>query len=110
MITNFYPGTTKTFSVTITMGGVAQDIRSDTVTVRLKTKLSDSDAQAALTKTADVTTAGASGIAAFELTPTDTNITPGNYLIDIVWELSTGEEYIVYHDVTISVFERISDA
>lgn len=109
-ISDFYPGTTKTFTVTCKIGGVAQNITADTVTFRMKSNATDSDANAALTKTADVTTSGASGIAAFELTPTNTAIDEGNYTADIVWELSTGEEYVVYYDDRIKILVRVSDA
>lgn len=107
-IADFYVGTTKEFSVTCKINGVAQDIRSDTVTVRLKANKTDTDANAVLSKNADVATQGASGVALFTLTTSDTEITPDRYYIDIEWVLAGGAEYIVYND-KINALERVSD-
>lgn len=107
-ITDFYPGTTKKFTVTCKIGGTTQDIRSDTLTFRMKTTQSVVDSGAVLSKTADVATGGASGVGAFELTPADTALSVGKYFCDIVWELAGGDEYVIYDDA-VKVLDRTSD-
>ena len=107
-LTNFYQETTKKFSVTISYNGSAPDITGDTVKVIFKKNKTDSDASAVLTKTADVTTNGLNGQADFTLTPTDTNITAQEYWYEILWILSTGEEYVLENG-TVSVYDRLFD-
>ena len=107
-IADFYVGTTKSFSVTCKINGEAQDITGDTVTVRLKENKGVTDAEAAIEKDADVATQGADGVALFALTPSDTDIDPGRYHIDVEWVLAGGAEYIVYSD-KINALERSSD-
>jgi hypothetical protein len=105
----FKPGETKTFSALCKIGGVAQDITSDTVTFRMKENKSDTDANATLVKVADVATRGASGYADFELTPVDTSpIEVRNYYCDIEWEIAGGRKYVAF-DGTIECEERVSD-
>lgn len=108
-ISDFYPGESKRFTVTITLNGTVQDIRSDTVTLRIKRRRADADSVALLSKAADVTTQGASGVAIFDLDTSDTNLPPGRYPLDVEWVLSGGAEYILY-DSAITVKERVSDA
>jgi len=107
-IANFYPGITKTFLVTLSIGGVAQDIRSDTVTFWLKVHPSDADSEALIEKAADVATQGADGVAAFALTTSDTAVAVGRGYAEIVWELDSGEEYVVYHR-PLRVLRRTSE-
>lgn len=108
-ITGFYPGTTKKFSVLCKIDGVAQDITADALSFRIKENKADSDAEAELTKAADVATQGADGIALFVLAPADTTgIAFGSYYCDIVWTLAGGAEYVLYDNV-IDIFERSSD-
>jgi hypothetical protein len=105
----FKPGETKCFSVLLKINGTAQDITGDTVTFRMKTSKSISDANATLTKAADVATRGASGYADFELTPVDTaQIDVQNYVCDVEWELAGGRKYVAF-DGTIECEERVSD-
>ena len=108
-LTDFYPGTTKAFSVTITLNGVAPNITGDTVTLRLKRTRSDADADAVITKAANVATSGATGVALFSLTPAETQIAERLYVYDIVWVLSGGAEYVLESD-TVTVLERVSEA
>ena len=107
-ITDFYRGTTKNFTVSVTMDGVAPDISGDVVTLTMKTNKNDADAAAILQETADVATDGANGNAIFELTPAVTNIVVGDYSADVKWELATGEEYILLEQ-GLRVRERVSD-
>ena len=109
-IGDFYPGTTKAWSMTITLNGAIPDIRADTVTFRMKADPDVSDAQASLTKAADVATSGLSGIALFTLLPADTTaLAPGPYSCDVVWLRAGGAEYVIYSS-SINLLDRVSDA
>lgn len=111
-IDSLIPGTTRAFNVTVRRSGVLQDISGGTVTYRVKARITDSDADALLTKTADVATHGAQGTAMFSLTPTDTALAPteaSTYYHDIVWETAGGAEYVLYTS-QLEVSERVSDA
>lgn len=111
-IDSLIPGTTREFNVTIRKSGLLQDITGDTVTYRIKNQLRDSDADALLSKEADVATRGAQGVAMFSLTPTNTALAPtgsGSYHHDIEWVTAGGAVYVVYSgDLTVS--QRVSDA
>jgi len=107
-IANFYPGTTKYFTVTCSINGETQDITLDTLTFRIKALASDSNDEAVLTKAADVATEGANGIAIFDIAKADTELAPKNYVCDIEWILAGGVEYIIYSD-DIKVLQRVSD-
>lgn len=107
-ISDFYPGTTKRFTVTILLNGVMADISLDTVIWRIKTAKDDTDAEAVLSKVADVSN-GANGIAIFELTPAETGaITAGHYYTDITWITAAGAEYVIY-DSMLRIKDRVSD-
>jgi hypothetical protein len=108
MIKDFYRGTTKAFSGQITFNGAHPDITADTVTLRMKKNIDDSNDDAVLTKEADVTTSGATGIPRFSLTKSDTDIDERYYHVDIEWNRSGGQEYIL-HKQKISVLKRVSD-
>ena len=107
-ISNFYKGTTKKFSVPITLNGSSVDITSDTVVLTIKQRKTDSDDDAVLIKNADVATSGATGIALFIITKVESEVAAGNYYLDIQWQRSNGEEYIV-HEQAIEVLSRVSD-
>jgi hypothetical protein len=91
-ISSFYEGTTKVFSITITHNSVAPDITLDTVRFIMKRNSTDSDADALINKTADVTTSGASGIAIFTLSQEDTEIPLGTYYYEITWAIAGSGE------------------
>ena len=101
----FRRGTTKKFTVTLSVDGVVQDITLDTVTVTLKKDTVD--ASTVIEKNADVAISGAAGKAIFELTTTETNIAERRYVIDVLWVLANGDKYVVY-DAEIEVLPRIS--
>ncbi len=107
-LVNFYPGTTKAFSVKISHNGATPNITADTVTFYLKRAPHDSDADALIVATGDVATAGASGTALFTLTPATTAIEPRRYHYDIVWRLVSGAEYVLERG-TVQVVGRVSD-
>lgn len=92
MLKDFYEKTTKKFDVTINYNGASPNITADTVTFVLKTK---KDGETALTKTADVATSGASGVAKFTLSTTDTAIPYGRYYYEIFWTLANKDEYVI---------------
>ena len=109
-ISDFYSGTLKQFTVTCKIDGSVVDISGDTVTMRMKNNTSDTDANAIVTAAADVSTQGASGIAAFAVTPQQTAGVTQNtsYYIDILWSRSGSSEYVIYDD-TIKIKTRVSD-
>ena len=106
-ISDIYRGETAEITVLCKRDSVAQDITSDTVTMTLKSNKSDADSSAVLQVDANVATYGASGIAYWNLTPAQTDITADNYFIDIAWYDGT-DEFIVY-DGTVNIIERVSD-
>jgi hypothetical protein len=107
-VADIYRGTTRRFDVALSIAGLEVDITADTVTFRIKSKQQDTDAQALLTKAADVATQGVSGIASFHLEPSDTDITTEEYPCDIEWARSNGDNYVVY-SATIKILQRTSD-
>jgi hypothetical protein len=107
-LTDIYPGTTKTFTITVTdADDEAVDISGDTMTFRLKRRKGDLDTAALIERAASSLLV--TGVASFTLTITDTDVTPGNYYADIEWVTAGGLIYIVY-DKEIKVLERTSDA
>lgn len=110
-IADIYPGSTRRFSITLKIDGSAQDIQADVVTFRMKAIKSDPDSEADLTAVADVAAGGASGIAIFELTPSQTeHLVLGDYFCDIIWEDDSTDRVYVAYDGTITIKERVSDA
>jgi hypothetical protein len=107
-VSDIYRGTTRRFDVALSIAGLEVDITADTVTFRIKPRQEDTDAQALLTKAADVATQGADGIASFHLEPSDTDIAVESYPCDIEWARSNGDNYIVYSD-PIQILRRTSD-
>ena len=108
MLTNFFQGTTKEFSVTISFNGQAPDITSDTVSFLMKSEKSDADADAKISDTADVASQGSSGIALFSLASDDTGIDPGDYYWEILWTRASGKKYVLASE-QIEVYERVFD-
>ena len=106
-LSNFFKGATRKFSVTISVGAVAQNITGDTVRLVLKTAKGDTDASAAIDENADVITNGASGQADFDLTTTITDIALGTYHYDLVWVPGT-DEYILEQSSVICL-EKVID-
>jgi len=107
-LTDFYVGTTKKFTVTITLNDVAVDVTGDTVILRLKSDKADPDVDAVLTSSGDVS-GGILGIVSFSLSPTLTDITPKTYWYDFVWIRSTLDEYVL-ESGEIKALVRVSDA
>ena len=108
MLNDFYSGTTKKFNVTILVQNAYPDISNDTVTLYLKDNKTDTTY--ALTASADVASSGSSGIAEFELTPTQSaGLNNESYFYEIVWNVSgSGEEYVLDQS-SIGVLHRIED-
>lgn len=100
---DFYKATTKRFDVSFLVDNVIPNIVNDTVTVLLKT--SKGSDVIALTKNADVTTSGSTGVAKFTLSDTDTNIAHGKYYYQIIWVVNS-ETYVV-DDGTVAILERV---
>ena len=108
-LNSFYPGTTKCFRIAITHDGGAPDITGDVVTFRMKDHPDNPDAEAVVTKVADVTTAGLQGVAIVALTPSETkNLEPRTYHYDIEWCTANGSEYVL-DSGHVLVLVRVSD-
>lgn len=96
---DFYQGESVDFSILISIGGVAQDISSDTVTFYLKEFKSG---RPLIEKTADVASQGANGIATVELTTANTDLPPKAYFYEVIWKpASGGKKVLVSKKVTI---------
>lgn len=107
-LTDFYPGTTKKFSVTIRFNGLTPNISGDTVTFFMKRAPNDTDGNAEIVKAADVATSGATGTAVVTLTPAETAVAVRGYHYGVVWVRATGEEYVLVRG-TVKVIDRVSD-
>lgn len=109
-ISDFFPSTTKNFSINLKINGVTQDITGDTVTVRFKKSKDDLDVDSVISLEADVITQGATGVALFKLTPLLTTVPPLKYYVDITWLIpATSSEYVVYSQI-VTILRRTSDA
>ena len=108
MLSNFYIKTTKAFNVYCYIDNVLQDIRLDTVSIIFKESKSDSDENAVISSTANVSNNGIKGIAEFTLSPTDTDVNPRNYYYEIKWVTLGGDVYILDSD-SVRILERVYD-
>ena len=97
----FYKGISKIFNVTITYNGSNPDISSDTVTFYLH----DEDDTEVLSEEADVATSGASGIAIFNLTPTELDLDSDSYICTILWE--TGDDKHILHKGRVDMLPNV---
>jgi len=92
---------TSILKATITEDGEVQDIRSDTVSIIIKKSKRDADADAVYAGSADVNTYGATGIAYWALTPSDTDLTPGTYSFAIKRLHGTEEYYPLQGHISV---------
>ena len=107
-ITDFYENTTKEFDVTIYYDGDLANIVNDTVTLYVKETPNDTDANALIVKSADVSD-GANGIASFTLTDSDTTIpVKKGYYAELVWETVGGSRFVV-HQQRINCLNKMQD-
>ncbi len=105
-ITAITRGTTRVLS--LTLEGVP-DISGDTVTLTAKSDKSDAD-PGVLQTTADVAAYGAFGVAVFTLTPVQTNLAPGHYYMDVIWETAAGAVFpLNVGSDMLMIIERVSD-
>lgn len=109
-LSDFKPGTTVDFSVTITKGGAAQDVTDDTVTFYLKTAMGDDDNDALITASGDVS-GGSEGVTSFSIPYTDTaSLTPGQvYPWGIKW-VTAGGKVAEPFSGQVTIKERVTDA
>lgn len=77
----FHARTAVLISRQIYYNNVTPDISADTVTLILQR-----DPATAVSFAGDVLTSGASGIVVFELTEVDTDLEPGIYQYELVWD------------------------
>lgn len=108
IVSNFYKGVTKKFNIEIKLDGVIADIRNDEVRCLVKNKITDTDANALIDVTADVTTNGIDGIAKFTFSNTDTDVTIGNHVLEVKWTRQNGEEYVLVNQ-KIACLQRVGD-
>jgi len=103
----FYEKETKAFDVQVMVDHILQDISDDAVTCIFKSAKSDSDAQAVITATADVSKEGESGTAKFVIPKEDTAVTPGTYYWEIRW--THGDSDNIIASSTVKIKERVYD-
>ena len=96
-----YRGDTKTITVTLKDNeGDPVDITGDTIYFTIKTSIDDVvDDSTALVKK-DITTHSdpTNGVSVIQLSPTDTNIKPGNYFFDIQIKRVSGQVITLIND------------
>ena len=118
IVSDFPVGTSKNFTITISLNNEVTDIHLDTVLFRIKENKDDPDSSSLVSNTADVTgtvgpppTGGYAGIATFTVLPSETaSVTPKfNYVYDIVWTTVGGEERVIATG-PINLLDRVSDA
>ena len=107
-VSNFYEATTKKFDVTIMYNGSAPDITGDVVKFIVKEDKDNVDGDAIIDVDANVVNNGATGVAEFALSISETGVTPKKYYYDIIWTWSTGEVYVLESD-SVTVLERVKD-
>lgn len=101
-----YRTATYIFDILITINDNEVDIRNDTVTVYISKIATISPP--IVTKVADAATYGLEGRAIVELSPTDTNLTPGSYRLQALWELDGTTRKFVVIDTAVKVKARIT--
>ena len=97
LLGTFNKKVTKEFKITVTYNSTNPDISSDTVTLYLF----DEDNSQALSKAADVATAGASGIASWVISSTEMNITEGKYRAVVEWVSGSKKLWLVEEDINV---------
>lgn len=107
MLQDFYKGTTKKYTSTITFDGVNPDIRTDAVWVVFKTSKSQTDADAALLVEADVTSQGDQGKAIFNISKEESDIPFGNYYYEVKWLV--GDALYILESSTVEVLQKVFD-
>lgn len=108
MLQDFYRGTTKNFDIVILINNTTPNISGDEVKFYLATQKEDADADLIMSASADVTASGSSGIAVFNLTPTQTNVSASTYYYEIIWTTASGSKYVLDSSV-VQVIETIKD-
>jgi hypothetical protein len=99
--------TTNTYTITFTRNGVAENITGWTVFFTVKKNTSQTDALALISKTITSHTNPTLGITTITLSPTDTDITAGNYLYDIVYVDDVGNRYSTVPD-TFTILDYVT--
>jgi len=89
-LNDFYRSTTKAFYINVLISGSAPDISSDTMNLYLR-----DETKIILSSSADMAASGSIGRAYFNISSSLTNIPAECYYYNILWHLSTGEDYIV---------------
>jgi hypothetical protein len=85
--------TTNTYTLTFTNDGEIQDITGWTVFFTVKKNTNQTDSQALISKTITTHTSPTTGVTTISLSPTDTDISAGNYLYDITYIDDSNHRY-----------------
>lgn len=94
--------TTNTYTLTFTNNGAVQNITGWTVLFTVKKNISQTDAQAVISKTYTSHTDPTHGITKVVLSPTDTDIPAGMYVYDITYiDTSTNRKTINPSNFTV---------
>lgn len=105
MLEPIYRATDVVYDITLTAEGSTPDIRNDSVTWYMFSPVAPQTA--VLSKAADVVTGGLNGVATVTLTASDTNLTAGRYLVEVVWQTLGGQTYLLLQEF-VEVVERLS--
>lgn len=100
---DFYANTTVSAAFTIQVNGVILNLTGHAVTAYFTANFG---LAAAITKVCDVATDPLLGIAYLNLSESDTDVSAGPYLFEVVAVLTTGEEYVVYSK-TVNILKRV---
>ena len=103
-----YKNKTKTFQTTILdSAGAAQDLTGFKLIFTVRPSVDDV-ATAIISKEAVIATP-ASGIGVFTLTPSDTNVTLGNYVYDIQLTNESDESVMIVNPTALEIADPVRD-
>lgn len=105
-IRDIYRNTARFINLNIKYEGSAVDISGDEVLLMVKAEKDTADSLAIISTDADVVTSGSIGRATFYLTNEITNVEPGYYYVEVQWERSTGDKYVLVQS-NIQIKDRV---
>lgn len=100
--------TTKVYELLFCKDGQIVDITEYTVYFTAKKNMTDSDANAVISKVITDHESPTSGKTVIELTPDDTDITPGNYHYSIDFKDGDGNQHVLYEG-RLRIKDRVRD-
>lgn len=103
-------GTARTIKVLITKDGSVVDISSDTLTMTVKARKNDTDANKLFSVAGDVSTSGANGVGYLSVTGAQSALCrEGKYYYDVIWTDATDSEDYEVSWGYLDIIERVSD-